>query len=196
MTKPFSQACENNKDPILEKLKPHLTGCLQLLEIGSGTGQHAVHFAQHLPELTWQTADQQMHHEGINAWLAEAQLSNLRPPLALDLHFPWPVKQQYDAIFTANTLHIISEQLVVKLIQGAAKHLKPAGLLFIYGPFNYHGQYTSTSNERFDAWLQQRDPRSGIREQTWLVSLAQQHGFTLLEDHQMPANNRLLLFKR
>lgn len=196
MTKPFSQACENNKDPILEKLKPHLTGRLQLLEIGSGTGQHAVHFAQHLPELTWQTADQQMHHEGINAWLAEAQLSNLRPPLALDLHLPWPVKQQYDAIFTANTLHIISEQLVVKLIQGAAMHLKPTGLLFIYGPFNYHGQYTSASNERFDALLQQRDPQSGIREQTWLVSLAQQHGFTLLEDHQMPANNRLLLFKR
>ncbi|MEI5640117.1 MULTISPECIES: DUF938 domain-containing protein [unclassified Pseudoalteromonas] len=196
MTKPFSQACENNKDPILEKLKPHLTGRLQLLEIGSGTGQHAVHFAQHLPELTWQTADQQMHHEGINAWLAEAQLSNLRPPLAIDLHFSWPVKQQYDAIFTANTVHIISEQLVVKLIQGAAMHLKPAGLLFIYGPFNYHGQYTSASNERFDALLQQRDPQSGIREQTWLVSLAQQHGFTLLEDHQMPANNRLLLFKR
>lgn len=196
MTKPYSQACENNRNPILSKLKSYLEGKECILEIGSGTGQHAVHFAKHLPNITWQTADQAMHHEGINAWLDEAKLSNLIAPMTLDLNHDWPVNKKYDAIYTANTLHIVSEPLVEKLIIGAAKHSHSQSHLFIYGPFNYNGQFTSDSNQGFDAMLRARDPQSGIRDQEWVVSLAQQQDFELVQDHEMPANNRLLVFKR
>lgn len=196
MTKPYSQACENNKAPILSKIKTYLTGNECILEIGSGTGQHAVHFAKHLPNIIWQTADQAMHHEGINAWLDEAKLSNLIVPITLDLNHDWPVTKKYDAIYTANTLHIVSEPLVEKLIIGAAKHSQSQSHLFIYGPFNYNGQFTSESNQGFDAMLRARDPHSGIRDQEWVVSLANKQGFELVQDHEMPANNRLLVFKR
>ena len=145
MTKPYSQACENNKAPILNKIQTYLTDKEKILEIGSGTGQHAVHFAKHLPNITWQTADQAMHHEGINAWLDEAKLGNLIAPITLDLNHDWPVNEKYNAIYTANTLHIVSESLVEKLIIGAAKHSHSQSHLFIYGPFNYCLLYTSPS---------------------------------------------------
>ncbi|ALO43965.1 DUF938 domain-containing protein [Pseudoalteromonas phenolica] len=196
MTKPYSQACENNKDPILSKIRRYLTGKERILEVGSGTGQHAVHFARHLPNISWYTADQAMHHEGINAWLDEANLSNLIAPITLDLNHDWPVTEKYDAIYTANTFHIVSEPLVERLIKGATKHSQAQSHLFIYGPFNYNGQFTSESNQGFDAMLRARDPQSGIRDQEWVVSLAKKHGFELVQDHEMPANNRLLVFKR
>ena len=196
MTKPYSQACENNKGPILSKIRRYLTGKERILEVGSGTGQHAVHFARHLPNISWHTADQAMHHEGINAWLDEANLSNLIAPITLDLNHDWPVTEKYDAIYTANTFHIVSEPLVERLIKGATKHSQAQSHLFIYGPFNYNGQFTSESNQGFDAMLRARDPQSGIRDQEWVVSLAKKHGFELVQDHEMPANNRLLVFKR
>ena len=196
MTKPYSQACENNKAPILNKIKAYLTGKKKILEIGSGTGQHAVHFAKHLPNVIWQTADQAMHHEGINAWLDETELSNLIAPITLDLNHDWPVTEKYEAVYTANTLHIVSKPLVEKLIIGAAKHSQAQSHLFIYGPFNFNGKFTSESNQAFDAMLRERDPLSGIRDQEWVVSLAKRQGYELVQDHEMPANNRLLVFKR
>ncbi len=192
--KPFSQACENNKAPILAHLKHYLAGVSEVLEIGSGTGQHSVYFAEHLPHLSWQTSDLETHHHGILQWHQEAQLSNLYPPLVLDLHEPWPVKKT-SAIFTANTLHIVSELLVERFFEGVKKHLATEGLLCIYGPFKYRGHFTSASNQRFDAFLKQQDSQSGIRHIEWIEQLAKQADLTLVEDISMPANNQLLVFK-
>ena len=196
MTKPYSQACENNKGPILNKLRDYLDGHKKVLEIGSGTGQHAVHFANSLPKLIWQTADQSIHHAGIQAWLDEVKLENLKPPITLDLNFDWQLNEAFDAIYTANTFHIVSEPLAEKLIAGAQKHSKPHSHLFIYGPFNYGGRFTSESNQAFDARLRERDGSSGIRDQEWVVATAKKYGYSLINDHEMPANNRLLVFKR
>ena len=195
MNKPYSQACENNKQPILTVLKQVLSNNKQLLEVGSGTGQHAVHFAEHLSDLTWQTSDVAINHAGINQWLDQAELSNLQPPLLLDLNQPWPI-EQIDSIYTANTLHIVSWPLVEKFFAGVANHLASGGTLCIYGPFNYQGNYTSQSNADFDLWLKSRDPNSGIRDIEKIEQIANAAHLTLLNDYTMPANNRLLVFKR
>ncbi|NRA70142.1 MAG: DUF938 domain-containing protein [Gammaproteobacteria bacterium] len=195
MNKPYSQACENNKQPILAVLKQVLSNNKQLLEVGSGTGQHAVHFAEHLSDLTWQTSDVAINHAGINQWLDQAELSNLQPPLLLDLNQPWPI-EQIDSIYTANTLHIVSWPLVEKFFAGVANHLASGGTLCIYGPFNYQGNYTSQSNADFDLWLKSRDPNSGIRDIEKIEQIANAAHLTLLNDYTMPANNRLLVFKR
>ena len=195
MNKPYSQACENNKQPILTVLKQVLSNNKQLLEVGSGTGQHAVHFAEHLSDLTWQTSDVAINHAGINQWLDQAELSNLQPPLLLDLNQPWPI-EQIDSIYTANTLHIVSWPLVEKFFAGVANHLASGGTLCIYGPFNYQGNYTSQSNADFDLWLKSRDPNSGIRDIEKIELIANAAHLTLLNDYTMPANNRLLVFKR
>ena len=193
--KPFSQACENNKAPILAHLKDYLSGVAEVLEIGSGTGQHSVYFAQHLPHLTWQTSDLAIHHQGILQWHQESQLSNLNPPLSLDLNEPWPVKK-VAAIFTANTLHIVSKLLVERFFEGVKQHLVPEGILCIYGPFKYGGCFTSESNERFDTFLKQQDSHSGIRDIETIEQLATKADLTLIKDITMPANNQLLIFKR
>lgn len=193
MTKPFSQACENNKQSILSILEHAFRSHKQVLEIGSGTAQHAVHFAQHLKHLIWQTSELPDNHQGINLWLEQAQLPNILPPLNLDLAKPWPISD-VDAIFTANTLHIISEQLVCRFFTGVSQHLCEGGTLCVYGPFNYDGQYTSSSNAEFDQWLKQRDLQSGIRDIKYIVDLANTANLTLIKDHSMPANNRLLEF--
>ena len=195
MLKPFSQACENNKAPILAQLKHYLATVSEVLEIGSGTGQHSVYFAEHLAHLNWYTSDLAENHPGIRQWHQEAQLANLHPPLLLDLNAPWPV-QQVSAIFTANTLHIVSEPLVERFFEGVDQHLAPSGLLCIYGPFNYQGCFTSESNQRFDAFLKQQDAHSGIRDFEWIEQLARQADLSLERDIAMPANNRLLIFKR
>ena len=133
------------------------------------------------------------NHPGIQAWLAEAALPNVLPPIVLDVNGSWP-KQAYDGVFTANTLHIVSWESAQKLIAGAASVLKQGGRLVIYGPFNYHGSFTSDSNARFDEWLKNRDPASGIRDFEAVGQCAESHGLRLETDHAMPANNRLLIF--
>lgn len=195
--KPFSQACENNKAPILSILKQVLIKPATVWEIGSGTGQHACHFASELPHLTWQPTDLPEHHPGINAWRNEAQLPNLRPPLELDVTSPtWPCDGGIEAFFTANTLHIMSWQKVETLFEKLGTYLNPSAIVCIYGPFNYNGQFTSESNARFDEWLLQRDPESGIRDFEAVTKLAKLIGLILLEDNAMPANNRLLIFQK
>lgn len=194
--KPFSQACQNNRDPILHHLRRLLLNSHHVLEIGSGTGQHAVHFAKALPHLIWQPSDLPEHHPGINLWVSEYQLPNLRAPIALNVCADWPVVKGVDAIFSANTAHIMDWQAVIKLFEGVGQQLSSGGLFILYGPMNYGGHYTSESNERFDVWLKAQDPERGIRDFEKLQYLAQHAGMMPLEDNEMPANNRLIVWRR
>ncbi len=194
--KPFSQASERNQQPILEILRDVLAHSVQILEIGSGTGQHAVFFARHLPHLQWHTSDLPDQHAGILAWIAEAALPNVRPPLDLDVDArTWPVRDM-DAVFSANTVHIIAWPQVQRMFQGVGRTLKAEGLFCLYGPFNYAGRFTSDSNAQFDVWLKQRDARSGIRDFEALDALAQEQGMRLAQDIAMPANNRILVWRK
>lgn len=191
--KPFSQASENNKIHILPILQQAFSTADSVLEVGSGTGQHAVYFAKQLTHVNWQTSDLAVNHSGINQWIAEYPSSNLHPPLALDLLKPWPIEHT-SAIYTANTLHIVSWELVIAFFEGVKKHLLPKGKLCIYGPFNYQGKFTSESNANFELWLKQQHELSGIRDFEAVLKLAEKAGLTLVKDHEMPANNRLLEF--
>ena len=195
MQRPFSQACENNKAAILAVLKPLFASVDKVLEIGSGTGQHAVYFAEQLPHLQWQAADQQDYIAGIESWLEFAGLPNTLPPLVLDVNQPWPITS-VPAIFSANTVHIMSWLEVEQFFAGLASVLQAGGVFCLYGPFNYQRRYTSDSNARFDQWLQQRDPLSAIRDFEAIEQLAQQAGLKLLADHAMPANNRCLVWQK
>lgn len=196
MTKPFSEACEQNKAPILAVIAPLFRDCRNVLEIGSGTGQHAVHFAANLPHLLWHTSDVAENHPGIHWWLEEATLPNTRPPLRLDvLRDPWP-DLAVDAIFSANTTHIMGWLEVEALFAGVGKLLPQDGLFVLYGPFNYGGQYTSASNARFDQWLKARDPYSGIRDVDDLNRLASAARMGLIHDVEMPVNNRTLVWRK
>jgi len=193
--KPFSESCVENRAPIFAVLQPRLRNCRRLLEIGSGTGQHAVYFAADLPHLTWQTSDRADNHPGITAWLEEAALRNVEPPIGLDvLTDDWP-SAEFDAVFSANTAHIMPAVAVEAMFRGVGRLLQPGGLFLLYGPFNYDGAYTSESNARFDAWLKQRDPMMGIRDLSWLGELAASAGLALVEDIEMPVNNRTLVWK-
>ena len=195
--KPFSESCERNKDPILAVLREHFTRAHNVLEIGSGSGQHAVHFAQHLPHLGWQTSDLPANHAGMQMWLEEAALPNVLPPLTLDMldSSTWPATR-FDAIFTANTLHIMSWEAVQKAFEFIGGALAPGGVLAVYGPFNYQGEYTSESNRDFDVWLKNRDPLSAIRDFEAVDELAQDQDLKLVADVAMPANNRTLVWVR
>lgn len=194
--KPFSNACERNREPILAVLRDYLRGTGSVLEIGSGTGQHAVHFAAVLPGLVWQTSDCAEHLPGIQLWLDEAGLANTPPPLQLDVNLgPWPPRS-YDAVFSSNTLHIMGWDEVVKLFAALPERLTAGGLLIIYGPFNYHGQFTSPSNEAFDTGLRASDPNRGLRDFAAVDALAKKAGLHLIEDRACPANNRCLVWRR
>lgn len=194
--KPYSEACEKNQSAILEVLQSALSRQHHVLEIASGTGQHAVHFGRALPHLTWQTSELPHNHAGIRAWLDEAALPNVLPPVALDVtdaHWPAGV---VDAIFNANTVHIVSEPEVERMFAGIARTLSAGGILCLYGPFNYHKKFTSESNARFDVWLKSRNPESGIRDFEAIDQLAKTHGLRLLQDVAMPSNNRTLVWQR
>jgi cyclopropane fatty-acyl-phospholipid synthase-like methyltransferase len=194
--KPYAPACERNRDPILEVLRVHFADRRRVLEIGSGTGQHAVYFAAALPHLLWQTSDRIENHPGIRAWLDEADLSNTPPPLVLDVnHDTWP-EERYDAVFSANTLHIMGRVEVERLFAGLDGVLTDDAKLVIYGPFHYGGRPTSDSNARFDAALRSQSPHMGIRDFEAVDRLAQGIGLALIEDRAMPANNRCLVWQR
>lgn len=196
MIKPFSQACENNKQSILNVLTHAFVKQKHVLEIGSGTGQHAVYFAKNLPFLTWQTGDLSINHEGINQWITDLPSPNIRRPLVIDLADYQPLAANIDAIFSANTLHIISWPLVQSFFKMVDKTLTQSGVICIYGPFNYRGKYSSESNANFDLWLKERDEQSGIRDFEAVCQLASKAGLSLKEDVEMPANNRILIFQK
>ncbi|MEW8052546.1 MAG: DUF938 domain-containing protein [Candidatus Thiodiazotropha sp.] len=193
--KPYSEACDENKAPILQVLLRLFRDIRTVLEIGSGTGQHAVHFAAAMPYLTWQTSDIDENHPGIRAWLQEAALPNLRNPIGLDVGAVWPA-EEYDAIFSANTTHIMSWPEVQRMFEGIGQVLKRGGCFALYGPFNFQGGYTSESNRRFDQWLKSRDSLSGIRDFEALNELADLNHLVFSEDVEMPVNNRILVWRR
>ena len=196
MNKPYSESCDQNKEPILSVISPVFSTLSSVLEVGSGTGQHAIYFAEKMPHLKWYTSDCQSYLEGISMWLNEAALPNTAGPVELDVTVsPWP-GLDVDAIFTANTVHIMGWNEVTHLMTGAGQLLGNQGSLLIYGPFNYGGVYTSDSNERFDQWLKSRDPKSGIKNFEDIVSLAADNGMELVTDYAMPANNRILHFNK
>lgn len=190
--KPYAESCDQNREPILNVIQPLLQAKSSVLEIGSGTGQHAVYFAEKMPHLTWHTSDKQENHDGIRQWLEEAALENTRPPLELDVsRNTWP-EPSIDTVFSANTAHIMHWPEVEAMFAGVGRLLPPQGLFLLYGPFNYDNRYNSESNQRFDQWLKGRDSNSGIRNFQDLDQLAHETGMTLLQDNAMPANNRTL----
>jgi cyclopropane fatty-acyl-phospholipid synthase-like methyltransferase len=194
MHKPFSPACERNQDAILAVLRAHFADRTQVLEIGSGTGQHAVHFAAALPQLVWQTSDVAANLSGIRAWLAEARLPNTPAPLTFDINVAAP-DATFDAVFSANTLHIMAWPEVQKLFALLPALMRPHALLTIYGPFNYGGAFTSASNAAFDASLRADQPQRGIRDFEAVDGLARAAGLVLVEDRAMPANNRCITWR-
>jgi cyclopropane fatty-acyl-phospholipid synthase-like methyltransferase len=195
MEKPFAPACERNREPILAVLRHCFADRHEVLEIGSGTGQHAVHFAAAMPWLRWQCTDRAEQLPGIRAWLDEAALPNTPPPIALDVTGIWPA-QRYDAVFSANTLHIMAWPEVEQLFARLPQVTVAGAVLAIYGPFNYGGRYTSDSNAAFDEWLQARGAHMGIRDAEAVDALAAAAGFALLDDVAMPANNRCRIWRR
>lgn len=195
-TKPFSIACERNRDPILAVLREHFADCRHVLEVGSGTGQHAAYFGREMPHLLWQTSDRAENLSDITRWLDEAALPNTPAPLPLDVTAgPWP-HDAFDAIFSANTLHIMGWADVQALFAALPTVTSARAKLAIYGPFNYAGKYTSASNATFDQSLRARAPHMGIREFGDVNALAVNAGFTLVDDVAMPANNRTLIWQR
>lgn len=195
MDLPCSDACERNKGPILEVLRAAFADRTRVVEIGSGTGQHAVHFARHLPQVQWQPTDRAEYLPDLAARIAAEGPPNLASPVELDvLQEPWP-DVRGDAAFSANTLHIMSWPAVEAFFAGLPRVLERGGVLAIYGPFRYGGQFTTDSNAAFDAMLRERDPQSGLRDFEAVNALAEAAGLALVADHAMPANNQLLVWR-
>lgn len=197
MNKPFAPACERNQGPIYSVLKQYINEG-NLLEVGSGTGQHAVYMAKEFPRINWVCTDVEENHSAIQAWLTEASLPNLSGPRTLKVgRDDFPDKRPYQYVFSANTLHIMTWKEAKTLFKLLGKRLREGSLVFFYGPFNYDGNYTSESNKNFDAWLaQEYSASSSIRNFEDVLASMQKNGFKLLKDHEMPANNRLLVFER
>ena len=195
MDKPHAPATERNREPILEVLRERFADRRAVLEIGSGTGQHAAYFAAALPWLRWQASDVAGNLPGIRLWVDEAGLPNTPPPVEVDMRRPWP-ELSFDAVFSANTLHIMGWPEVQQLFGELGKRMPAGGLLTVYGPFNYGGQFTSDSNARFDASLRAGNPASGLRDFEKVNALAANAGLALLEDRTLPANNRCISWQR
>lgn len=196
VSKPFADSCEQNKGPILDVLRQVFAQPATVLEIGSGTGQHAVFFAEALAHLTWQPSDVAENLPGIELWLRDASLPNVRPPLLLDVaRSAWP-SGTFDGAFSANTAHIMSWPEVERMFDGVSRVLASGGLFCLYGPFNYHGCYTAPSNERFDQWLRARSPHMGVRDVDDLQQAAGKVGMVLTRDFEMPADNRTLVWSK
>ena len=193
---PYSQACENNKQPILEVLTQYIFNQESLLEIASGTGQHGEFFAQKFPNLRWQASDVTKAVAELNLRISEAKLENLPLALPLDVNNSNWGMGNYELLFTANSLHIMSEKSVKRFFAGIPSILKKQGLVFIYGPFKYEGEFTTESNAQFDDWLKTRDQESGIRDFENINILAADAGLNLVVDVSMPANNQMLVFSR
>ena len=200
-TLPFSQACENNQQPILDVLQQELQDATHVLEVGSGTGQHSVYFAPRLTHLYWQTSDVFANHAIINAWHAAYPAPNLYAPLSFNVSsdsvpINKTINAPYDAVFTANTLHIMSWSLVSKLFELVGNMLPLRGKFIVYGPFNENGRYSSDSNRQFDYSLRQRDSNSGIRALEDIIEMAEKQHLLLINRYKMPANNEILVFQK
>ena len=196
MNRPFSQACENNKPFILEIIRHVYQPGQRVLEIGSGTAQHVLHFARNMPQVNWQPAELEENIPTLLAGLEGEDLPNIiLPPLVLDVSGSWP-ELRVEGVFSSNCLHIMPASSVNDFFAGIDQILLPGGNLCVYGPFKYQGEFTTLSNADFDRWLKARDPRSGIRDFETVNALAADIGLELVADHAMPANNQLLHWRR
>jgi cyclopropane fatty-acyl-phospholipid synthase-like methyltransferase len=194
--KPYSGACERNQAPILAVLRRRYAHTSHVLEIGSGTGQHAVHFAAALPQLVWQTSDRPQQLEGIRLWLAEAGLANTPPPWCLDVAtHPLPTGS-FDAVYTANTMHILAWREVERLFAALPGWMTEHALLTVYGPFRCAGRFASPGDAAFDAALRADRPERGLRDIEAVHALARGAGLSCIEDAPMPANNRCVTWQR
>lgn len=193
--RPFSPACERNQQPILNKLRNLLKDGDRVFEIGSGTGQHALYFANAFPNISWTTSDHQNNHYGIQQWISESFNRNILGPksyIATENELPLVNE---NVVFTANSLHIMDEDEAIVLFEDLSEK-QSVELVLFYGPFKYAGKHTSESNANFDRFLKERDPDSGIRDFEWIKSEMAKYSFQCSQDHEMPANNRLLVFRR
>lgn len=200
MEKPFSPSCERNQPYILEVLRDELKGSERVIEIGSGTGQHAAFFTTHLIDVVWQPTDRKENLKGIQAWQKEAGQKNFLSPLEIELNsqalIEKTLQNSFDCAFTANTLHIMPQSHTAYFFDAIDFVLQKRSSLFIYGPFKYQGEFTSESNLRFDQWLKEQEPHRGIRNFEDVISEASRVGFNLKKDFKMPANNQFLFFMR
>jgi SAM-dependent methyltransferase len=198
MPKPHAPSCDRNREPIFSVIQPLLAAAQRVLELGSGTGQHAAWFAAQMPHLSWQATERPGHLGGIHQWLADAALPNTPPPIALDVATsPWPLTiQAFDAAFTANTLHYMPWEAVQALLAQLPQHLAPGAVFIAYGPFRIDGRHTSDSNVQFDSWLAGVDPRFAVRDLGEVDALARAGGLQLEARHAMPANNFCVVWRR
>lgn len=191
---PDAPSTGRNREPILEQLQRLLTQSRRVLEVGSGTGQHAVYFAPRLPHLLWQTSERAQNLHEVQAWLAHSPADNLLPPLPLDVTGEWP-QLRVDTLFTANTLHIMPASAVEIFFARLPEVLEPGGQLIVYGPMKIAGDYIGNGNAEFDVWLKEQDPLRGIRDIEWLDQLAAAQGLRRTENNFLPANNQLLVWQ-
>lgn len=191
---PDAPSTGRNREPIFEQLQRLLVHSRRVLEIGSGTGQHAVYFAPRLPHLQWQTSERPQNLHEVRAWLAHCPADNLLPPLSLDVTGEWP-QIHVDTVFTANTLHIMPSSAVEALFARLPQVLQPEGQLIVYGPVKIAGDYIGPGNAGFDVWLKEQDPVRGIRDLEWLDQLAETQGLRRTENNFLPANNQLLVWQ-
>ncbi len=197
MYKPIAESCLRNQQPIADVLTKLFADSRHVLEIGSGTGQHAVYCAERLPHLIWQPTELAENLEGIEAWIHDSGLANVRTPIELDAHKgDWSFSEIYDAAFTANTVHYVGWSIVDAMFRGLSQYLAEGAVLAIYGAFNRNGRYTSEGNQGLDQWLRQRDPDSGLKDIEEVRELAESHGLVFDEEIAMPANNLILVFTR
>ena len=194
--KPYAESAERNAEPILEVLRHEFRACTNVLEIGSGTGQHAVRFAAELDHLQWQTSDLDENHEDIRAWVADAGLANVRAPLSLDVTTAEVAPASYDAVYSSNTAHIMSFDAVAEMFALVSKALRPAGVFCLYGPFCRAGRFNTASNAEFDASLRARHPRMGIRDLDALDELGARHGLQRMSLYAVPSNNLIAVWKK
>lgn len=194
--KQSAPATERNRNAILDVLVREFHAVTSVLEIGSGTGQHAVFFAENIPTLRWQTSDRLENHAAINAWVEDAELDNVLLPLAVDVLEVDSVPGNYDAVFSANTAHIMSFAAVIRMFELVGRVLSGGGVFCLYGPFNLNGEFTSESNAVFDRSLKSQDALMGIRDLEALVDLAGQSGMRELRRYTMPANNILIVWQK
>ena len=192
MNKPYAESSEQNKQVIFDTIQSYIKG--DVLEIGSGTGQHAIYFAGQLPDVRWQTTERAQNLAGVVSWINDSGLKNLPSPIELEALGEWP-DYQYDLIYSANCFHIMSADAVAACIAQTGRCLKPGAVFAVYGPFNYNGDFTSDSNRNFDGFLKARDPQSGIKDFEWIERLASEAGMELLQDVSMPANNRTIIWQ-
>ena len=196
ITRPSAPAAERNKDAILDVIGNEFQGCGSILEIGSGTGQHAIFFAGQMPWLTWQTSDLPVSHDGISSWLKHANVDNVKAPIALDVRQPSRIDGRFDGVFSANTAHIMNFAAVECMFDKVAQCLIDGGKFCLYGPFNQNGEFTSESNLQFDADLKLQDPGMGIRNLEDLDGVAEKNRLHREKLYAMPANNMIAVWTK